>query len=139
MHFVRHAAWVCMCREHWSTRVRWRSSMAQQCIEDKPEIHKVMLLELKGCKATRMSHHNNIMEAYLTRLHLLGEHIKTLHHANTKHDEKQGVGHREHHFSEIVPSTLRLASFTIHLLFPLRNHIHKSNPGPIQGPKNLYT
>ena len=31
-----------------------------------------------------------------------------------------GVGHREHHFSKIALSTLRLASFTIYLLFEKR-------------------
>lgn len=68
----------------------------------------------QGCKASRMPHHNNIIEAYLTILCLLWEHIKTLRSANTRLDKKQGLGHREHHFSNITLSALRLASFTIH-------------------------
>ena len=71
-----------------------------------------------------MPHRNNTIEAYLTRLHLLGEHVKTLHNATARQNKKQGVGHREHHFSKIALSTLWLASFTIHLLFPPCNHKH---------------
>ena len=77
-----------------------------------------------------MPHHNKIIIAYLTRLHLLGEHIKTLYHANTRYDKKQGVGHRELHFSKITLSTLRLASFTTYIPFhyaTIYTIIHGSN------------
>lgn len=93
-------------------------------IQDRPEIHKVVFLELKGCKASRMPDHNNIIEAYLTILRLLGERIETLHNANTMLDNQQGVGQREHHSQKIALLTLQLASFNIHLFFPPCNHIH---------------